>query len=129
MGRSVKNRVEVVCDWRPPDPLKLRKIDRNYGYRWIRKNEVELRKQQGWEVVKSEEVGLEHDLRVSRGVTSDAECNELVLCKRSAQMGDAHRKYLDEKNKKIMSALGNQFHQEGQRTGFNTYGNIKIDKD
>lgn len=126
MGKS-KN-VDIVTDWRQPDPLKLLKKNEQFSYRWIRKTEVELRKQQGWEIVNRDEVGLEKDLRISRGSASNAECNELILCKRPVQMGQAHRDYLDQKNQRLMEALGSQFHQEGQRSGITTYGGVKLVK-
>ena len=122
-----KPKISFTSDWQPPDPLKLTKTDKKFKYRWIRKSEIELRKQQGWEVVQRDEVGLEKDSRVSRGDSSVAECNELVLCKRTKSMGDAHRSYLDQKNKRLLDALGSQFHQEGQRTGFSTYGSVQVE--
>jgi len=127
MTKPKKTTVKIVSDWQPPDPLKLLKKDKKSSYRWIRKNEVELRKQQGWEIVEKSEVGLEKDLRVSRGTTTNVECNELILCKRTNEMNNAHRDYLNQKNKKIMDTLGTQFHQEGERTGVSTYGKVKIE--
>ena len=126
MGKPQKN-ISVVCDWQPPDPLKISKSNKKYSYRWIRKSEVDLRKQQGWEIVERDEVALEHDMRVSRGESTVAECNELVLCKRAKSMNDAHKKYIEDKNKKLLKSLGNQFHQEGQRTGFSTYGSVAVE--
>jgi len=120
--------IDVVNSWQPPDPLKLVKRDDSFSYRWMRKNEVELRKQQGWEVVEKKEVGFDADQRVSRGSTAVAECNELVLCKRPAEMNEAHRSFLDNKNRRIMNALGAQFHQEGRRSGCNTYGDVTIEQ-
>ena len=126
MGRPKK--LDVVHDWQPPDPLKLLRRDEKFSYRWMRKNEVELRKQQGWQVVEKNEVGLEKDLRVSRGQTFNVECNELILCKRPVKVNSAHRSYLDEKNRRLMEALGSQFHQEGERSGCATYGKVNIEK-
>jgi len=121
-------KIDVVTDWNTPDPLKLAKKNPAYSYRWIRKNDVELRKQQGWETVESGEIDLEQDLRVSRGESSIAQCNELILCKRPSSMNKAHRKFIDDKNKRVMDALGSGFHQEGQRSGFATYGEVKLEK-
>ncbi|MEW6534534.1 MAG: hypothetical protein AB1454_02800 [Candidatus Auribacterota bacterium] len=127
MSRKL-SQIDVVNSWRPPDPLKLVRTDSSFSYRWMRKNEVELRKQQGWEVVDKKEIGFEADQRVSRGSSSIAECNELVLCKRPREMSEAHRSFLDNKNKRIMEALGAQFHQEGRRSGCNTYGDVTIEQ-
>ncbi|MDX9703865.1 MAG: hypothetical protein RBU23_12610 [Candidatus Auribacterota bacterium] len=125
---TAKPKITLATDWHTPDPLKLTKTDKNFKYRWIRKNELELRRQQGWQTVLRDEVGLEKDSRVSRGETSVAECNELVLCKRPKAMGEAHRNYLDQKNKRLLDALGSQFHQEGERAGFSTYGSVTVEE-
>lgn len=126
-GSNKKIDITFTQDWQPPDPLKLSKTDKRFAYRWIRKSELELRKQQGWQVVERDEVGLEKDARVSRGETTVAECNELVLCKRGIDMNNAHKQYLEQKNKRLLDALGNQFHQEGERTGFATYGTVRLE--
>lgn len=120
--------IDIVHDWQPPDPLKLLKKDNSFAYRWIRKSEVDLRLQQGWEVVDKKGVGLATDQRVARGSSTVAECNELVLCRRPRDMNTAHRSYLDTKNRRIMEALGSQFHREGQRSGCATYGDVTIEQ-
>lgn len=125
MGRPRK--IDVTKDWQPPNPLRLNKKENSKSYRWIRRSEMDLRKQQGWEPVGRSAVGLENDPRISRGDGAYAQCNELVLCQRPQEMNDAHKAYLEEKNKKVLAALGNQFHQEGQRSGFSTYGNVKVE--
>jgi len=121
-------KIGVGTDWNIPDPLRLLKKDPAYSYRWIRKSDAQLRKQQGWDPVESKEVAMETDLRVSRGESSFAQCNELILCRRPIEKQLAHRKFIDEKNQRVMDALGNSFHQEGERSGFSTYGEVKLEK-
>lgn len=108
MTTPVKPKTPVTKPWEPASVLTVDRKDPNYRYRWCRKDILDKKLSEGWEVVKGTAKSTEASKCVTLmdGTTLDStvQKRELILCRMPEEMAVSRAKYYADMTDSLVAA-------------------------
>lgn len=111
--------------WKPYNKINITLKDPNFSPRWITKDKLVQRLQEGWSIVKMEEVQDAAALSIADGTVVDGKITRgrsLVLCKMHKDMVKSRNEYYRKQGADLLTKQTAKLQQEVDET----YGQIKV---